>query len=87
MTAEVDSARCDMDVHQIIDDPALNMILNLISQVPTAHIKDLDVWQVPVDTKREDSNGEDFHYSHVKHTIMLVKFTQRDNASPVFVIV
>lgn len=86
MTTEVDSPRCDMDVHQIVDDPALNMILNLINQVPTAHIKDLNVWQVPVDTKREDSNGEDFHYNHVKQQ-MFVKFTQGDNVSPVFVII
>lgn len=85
MTTEVDSARCDMDVHQVVDDPALNMILNLIHQVPAAHVKDLNVWQVPVDTQRQDSNDESFHYN-VKQQ-MFVTFILGDNVSPVFVII
>lgn len=85
MTTEVDSARCDMDVHQVVDDPALNMILNLIHQVPAAHVKDLNVWEVPVDTQRQDSNDEDIHYN-VKQQ-MFVRFILGDNVSPVFVII
>ena len=48
MAAQVDGSRCDMDVHEVVDYPALNVVLDLVHQVSTAHVKDLDIGELPV---------------------------------------
>lgn len=52
--AQVDGPGRDVDVHQVINDPALNVVLNLVHQISTAHVEDLDVGVLPVITE----NGE-----------------------------
>ena len=47
VTAQVDGARRDVDVHEVVDDPALDVALDPVHQVPAAHIEDLDVGQPP----------------------------------------
>ena len=47
MATQVDGAWCDVDVHQVVDDPALDVGLDLVHQVPPAHIHYLDVGQIP----------------------------------------
>lgn len=47
MATQVDGAWCDVDVHQVVDDPALDVVLDLVHQVPPAHIHDLNVGQMP----------------------------------------
>ena len=44
--AEVDGARRDVDVHQVIHDAALDVVQDPVHQVPPAHIHDLDVGQL-----------------------------------------
>lgn len=39
--AQVDGARRDVDVHQVIHDSALDVILHSVHQVPPTHIDDL----------------------------------------------
>lgn len=52
MSTEVDGARGDVNVHQVVDATALNVILNLIHQKPASNVKDLNVRQIPVNTQR-----------------------------------
>lgn len=47
MPAEVDGARCDVDVHEVVHYTALDMILNLVHQISGAHVEDLNVGQIP----------------------------------------
>lgn len=46
MAAKVDGTGGDMNVHQVVDDAALDVVLDPVHQVPAAHIEDLDVGQV-----------------------------------------
>lgn len=48
MAAQVDGSRCDVNVHEVVDYPALNMVLDPVHQVPAAHVEDLDVGELPV---------------------------------------
>lgn len=43
MAAQVDGAWSDVDVHEVIDNPALNVVLDSVHQVSAANIEDLDV--------------------------------------------
>ena len=47
MAGQVDGARCDVDVHEVVDDPALDVTLDPVHQVSAAHVEDLDVGQPP----------------------------------------
>lgn len=47
VATQVDRAWCDVDVHQVVDDSALDVVKDAVHQVATAHIHDLYVRQVP----------------------------------------
>lgn len=66
MAAQVDGAWCDVDVHEVVDDPALNVVLDPVHQVPAAHVEDLDVRQIPAKTKKKDEN-EFMHQNQCYH--------------------
>lgn len=44
---QVDGSLSDMDVHQVVNYSALNVVLDPVHQVPATHIKDFDVGQIP----------------------------------------
>lgn len=47
MATQVDGAWRDVDVHEVVDNPALYVVLDLVHQVPPAHVHNLDVGQIP----------------------------------------
>ena len=47
MAAEVDGAWGDVDVHQVVDNAALDVVLDTVHQVPLAHVNNLNVGQIP----------------------------------------
>lgn len=55
MATQVDGPRRHVDVHEVVDDPALDVVLDPINQVPAAHVEDLDVGQVPAQSCRLQS--------------------------------
>lgn len=48
MAAQVDGARRDVDVHEVVNDSTLDVVLHMVHQVSAAHVEDLDVGQVSV---------------------------------------
>lgn len=50
---EIDGAGLDMDVHQVVNDPALDVILNPVDQESPANIDDLDERKLPRKSKDE----------------------------------
>jgi len=48
VATQVDGARRDVDVHQVVHDAALDVVLDPVHQVPAAHVEDLDVGKVSV---------------------------------------
>lgn len=61
MPAQVDGAGCDMDVHEVVDCAALDVVLHSVHHVACAHVKDLDVGQVagPDPSRSKGSSGAD----------------------------
>lgn len=55
VATQVDGPWRHMNVHEVVDDPALDVVLDPINQVPAAHVEDLDVGQVPVQSSRLQS--------------------------------
>ena len=60
-----------MDVHEVVDNPALNVVLNPIDQESTAHVKDLYVGEFP-DQSPSDEEGKfqkyfTFHSPYFSH--------------------
>lgn len=51
MPAEVDRARRDVDVHEVVHYTALDVVLDTIHQISGAHVEDLNVREMP--TKQE----------------------------------
>lgn len=47
VATQVDGARCDVDVHQVVDDSALDVVEDAVHQVAPAHVHDLNVGQIP----------------------------------------
>lgn len=47
VSAQVDGARLDVDVHQVVDDLALDVVLDAVDQVAAAHVDHLDEGEVP----------------------------------------
>lgn len=45
--AEVDGARCNVNVHEVVHYTALDMVLNLVHKISRAHIEDLNVGYIP----------------------------------------
>ena len=54
VATQVDGPRGDVDVHEVVDDPALDVVLDPVHQVPAAHVEDLNVRQVPADRENTD---------------------------------
>lgn len=54
VAAQVYGAWCDVDVHQVVDDSALDVVKNAVHQVTTAHIHDLYVGQIPGARKSDE---------------------------------
>lgn len=54
MATQVDGARRDVDVHQVVDDSALDVIEDAVDQVATAHVHDLYVGQIPGNNRKQD---------------------------------
>lgn len=49
--AEVDGVRVYVDVHEVVDNLALDVVLNTVYQEPTAHVHHLDEGQVSGEKK------------------------------------
>lgn len=47
MPTEVNGAGLDMDIHQVVNDPALDVILNSVNQEPPANVDDFDERKLP----------------------------------------
>lgn len=47
VAAQVDGARRDVNVHEVVDDPALDVVQHSVDQVPLAHVHDFDVGEIP----------------------------------------
>lgn len=47
VATQVDGTRRDVDVHQVVDDSALDVVEDAVHQVATAHVHDLYVGQIP----------------------------------------
>lgn len=43
VAAQVDGARSDMNVHEVIDDPTLDVVQHPVHHVPLANVHDFDV--------------------------------------------
>lgn len=47
MAAQVDGARRDVDVHEVVHDPALDVVQHSIDQIPLTHVYDFNVGKIP----------------------------------------
>lgn len=80
VAAQVDGARLDVDVHEVVHDLALDVVLDSVHQEPLAHIYDLDEGKVPGRGNRGEGNalgmniggqqeeGEGFHSHSQAHS-------------------
>lgn len=55
MAAQVDGARRDVDVHEVVDDPALDMVQHPVHQIALTHIHDFNVGEIPESRTRTRS--------------------------------
>lgn len=60
MTAEVYGSWCQVDVHEVVDNSALNVVLNPIDQESIAHVKDLYVGEFPGQSHSDEQGKYDF---------------------------
>lgn len=44
--AEIDGMGCDIDIHEVVDRLALDVVLHSVHHVACAHVEDLDVGKV-----------------------------------------
>lgn len=51
MATQIDGSRSDVDVHEVIHDTTLNVILDPVYEVPGSHVKDLNEGEVPTKEK------------------------------------
>ncbi len=56
MATQVDRARGNVDVHQVVDDSALNVVKDAVDQVTAAHIHDLYIGQIPAESESKVSH-------------------------------
>lgn len=56
MSTQVNGAWLDMDVHQVVDDAALDVILDAVHEESAAHVNHLDKRQVPESTENSRLN-------------------------------
>lgn len=62
MPAEVNGAGLDVDVHQVINNPALDVILNPVDQEAPAHVDDFDERKFPGDRQTSFSKSSPVSY-------------------------
>lgn len=55
VATQVDGPRGDVDVHEVVDDPALNVVLDPVHQVSAAHVEDFNVRQVPAERRGKET--------------------------------
>lgn len=65
MSAQVDGARLHMDVHQVVDDLALDVVLDAVDKEATPDINYLDEREVPVGQR--GSSGEQLPVGQVQY--------------------
>lgn len=53
VAAQVDGARCDMNVHEVVDDPTLDVVQHPVDHVPLTNIHDFDVGKIPKASKQQ----------------------------------
>lgn len=75
VATQVDGPRRHVDVHEVVDDPALDVVLDPINQVPAAHVEDLDVGQVPAQSSRLQSPKANLsvysiHFNFIKEHLL-----------------
>lgn len=61
MATEVDGAWSDVDIHQVVDNSALDVVNNTVHHVPTAHIHDLYVRHV-AESRAEENRLESLNF-------------------------
>lgn len=54
MAAQVDGAWGDVDVHQVVDDSALDVVEDTIDKETATHVHDLYVGQIPEETRESN---------------------------------
>lgn len=54
MATQVDGTRRNVDVHQVVDDSALDVIEDAVDQVTATHVHDLDVGQISGSNRKQD---------------------------------
>lgn len=59
MPADVDGVRVHVDVHEVVNDLALDVVLHSVDQEPATHINDLNEGQVPVEQREEEKDKPD----------------------------
>lgn len=52
MATQVDGSGLDVDVHQVVDDLTLDVVLDPVHQEPSAYIYHLDEGQAPTERVR-----------------------------------
>lgn len=70
MATEVDGVGVHMDVHEVIHDFTLDVILHPIDQEATAHIDDLDEGQAPVG--QGETRSQSCKHSRLRYLVLLV---------------
>ena len=47
VAGQVDGARRDVDVHEVVDNPALDVVQHPVHQIALTHIHDFNVGEIP----------------------------------------
>lgn len=63
--AEVDGVGVYVDVHEVVDNLALDVVLNTVYQEPTAHVHHLDEGQVSGEKKKKVKGLQSFKHQSV----------------------
>lgn len=54
MATQIDRTWLYMDIHQVVDDATLDVVLNPVDQEPTTNINHFDEGQIPARTNKND---------------------------------
>lgn len=57
MAAQIDGSWSDVDVHEVIHNTTLNVILDPVYEVPGSHVKDLNEGEVPTKQRGGTQTG------------------------------
>lgn len=64
MAAQVDGARRDVDVHEVVHDPTLDVVQHPVDHVPLTNIHDLDVGKIPKALIQQEKRGDPLLFIH-----------------------